>query len=161
MLIEIVVILLSVFPFPMSESASLLGWALIIPWGLLSGQGVMAWLPGPNKFSKIGGYFLILIVWQMVISYSMTSKANIGKEQLLFSLNPLVLWISPHHWVCYFYFYTFHLALNLLVPVFQCWCSAPRNRQRTARRRDSICGHAHVLTHTYTRTPGTLERRQC
>ena len=90
----------------------------------------------------------------MVISYTITSfKANTGIQQLLFSLNPLVLWISPHHWVCYFYFYTFHLALNLLLPVFQCWCSAPWNKERQDGR-NSICvrAHARVRTRTHTHT---------
>lgn len=88
----------------------------------------------------------------MVISYSVTSfRANTGIEQLLFSLNPLVLWISPHHWVCCFYFYTFHLALNLLLPVFQCWCSALWNKEQQDGR-NSICARACAHTHTRTHT---------
>ena len=89
----------------------------------------------------------------MVISYSIISfKVNTGKEQLLFSLNPLVLWFSPHHWVCYFYFYTLHLALNLLLPVFRADAQHHETDKEQQHGSNSICVHVHTHTHTLTHT---------
>lgn len=86
----------------------------------------------------------------MVISYSIISfKANTGNEQLLFSLNPLVLWFSPHHWVCYFYFYTLHLALNLLLPVFHADAQHHETKSSKTAVIAYVCMHAHRHTHTH------------
>ena len=87
----------------------------------------------------------------MIISYSIISfKVNTGKEQLLFSFNPLVLWFSPHHWVCYFYFYTLHLALNLLLPVFRADAQHHETDKEQQHGSNSICVHVHTHTHTHT-----------